>query len=49
MLDLKIIPNVNNNSDLYIFFCEKNFSFNPKKLSKTTTYPFPSLLILKMN
>ena len=34
MLDLKIIPNINNNSDLYIFFCEKNFSFNPKKLSK---------------
>jgi leucyl aminopeptidase len=33
MLDLKIIPNINNNSDLYIFFCEKNFSFNPKKLS----------------
>jgi leucyl aminopeptidase len=33
MLDLKIIPNVNNNSDLYIFFCEKNFSFNSKKLS----------------
>ncbi len=33
MLDLKIIPNINNNSDLYIFFCEKNFSFNSKKLS----------------
>ena len=33
MLDLKIIPNVNNNSDFYIFFCENNFSFNPKKLS----------------
>ena len=33
MLDLKIIPNVNNNSDFYIFFCEKNFSFNLKKLS----------------
>jgi leucyl aminopeptidase len=33
MLDLKIIPNVNNNSDFYIFFCEKNFSFNFKKLS----------------
>jgi len=33
MLDLKIIPNVNSNSDFYIFFCEKNFSFNPKKLS----------------
>ena len=33
MLDLKIIPNVNSNSDLYIFFCEKNFSFNSKKLS----------------
>ena len=33
MLDLKIIPNVNNNSDFYIFFCEKNFSFNSKKLS----------------
>ena len=33
MLDLKIIPNVNNNSDFYIFFCEKKFSFNLKKLS----------------
>ena len=33
MLDLKIIPNINNNSDLYIFFCENNFSFNSKKLS----------------
>ena len=33
MLDLKIIPNVNNNSDFYIFFCEKNFSFSSKKLS----------------
>lgn len=33
MLDLKIIPNVNSNSDFYIFFCEKNFSFNSKKLS----------------
>ncbi|PHX88787.1 MAG: leucyl aminopeptidase [Pelagibacteraceae bacterium] len=33
MLDLKIIPNVNNNSDFYIFFCEKNFLFNSKKLS----------------
>jgi leucyl aminopeptidase len=33
MLDLKIIPNVNNNSDFYIFFCEKNFAFNSKKLS----------------
>jgi leucyl aminopeptidase len=33
MLDLKIIPNVKNNSDFYIFFCEKNFSFNSKKLS----------------
>ena len=33
MLDLKIIPNVNNNSDFYIFFCEKNFSYNSKKLS----------------
>ena len=33
MLNLKIIPNVNNNSDFYIFFCEKNFSFNSKKLS----------------
>jgi leucyl aminopeptidase len=33
MLDLKIIPNINNNSDLYIFFCEKNFSFNVKKLT----------------
>jgi len=35
MLDLKIIPNANNNSDFYIFFCEKNFSFNSKKLSFT--------------
>jgi leucyl aminopeptidase len=33
MLDLKIIPNINNNCDFYIFFCEKNFSFNSKKLS----------------
>ena len=33
MLDLKIIPNINNNSDSFIFFCEKNFYFNPKKLS----------------
>jgi leucyl aminopeptidase len=33
MLDLKIIPNINNNADFYIFFCEKNFLFNPKKLS----------------
>jgi leucyl aminopeptidase len=33
MLDLKIIPNINNNTDFYIFFCEKNFSFNSKKLS----------------
>ncbi len=33
MLDLKIIPNINNNSDSFIFFCEKNFSFNSKKLS----------------
>ena len=33
MLDLKIIPNTNNSSDFYIFFCEKNFSFNPEKLS----------------
>jgi len=33
MLDLKKIPNINNNSDLFIFFCEKNFSFNSKKLS----------------
>ena len=33
MLDLKIIPNVNINTDFYIFFCEKNFSFNSKKLS----------------
>ena len=32
MLNLKIIPNINNSSDYYIFFCEKNFSFNPKKL-----------------
>ena len=33
MLNLKIIPNTNNNCDFYIFFCEKNFSFNSKKLS----------------
>jgi len=33
MLDLKIIPNTNNNSEYYIFFCEKNFSINKKKLS----------------
>jgi len=33
MLNLKITPNVNNNSDFYIFFCERNFSFNSKKLS----------------
>ena len=33
MLNLKITPNVNNNSDFYIFFCEKNFLFNSKKLS----------------
>jgi leucyl aminopeptidase len=33
MLDLKIIPNINNNADFYIFFCEKNFLFNSKKLS----------------
>ena len=33
MLNLKITPNVNNNSDFYIFFCERNFSFNLKKLS----------------
>ena len=33
MLDLKIIPNVNINSDFYIFFCDKNFLFNSKKLS----------------
>ena len=33
MLILKITPNVNNNSDFYIFFCEKNFLFNSKKLS----------------
>lgn len=33
MLDLKIIPNVNINTNFYIFFCEKNFSFNSKKLS----------------
>ncbi|CAO6127270.1 PepB Leucyl aminopeptidase [Candidatus Pelagibacterales bacterium] len=32
MLELKIIPNINNNCDFYIFFCEKNFSFNSKKL-----------------
>ena len=35
MLDLKIIPNTNNSSDFYIFFCEKNFSFNPEKLTFT--------------
>ena len=33
MLDLKIIPNVNTNSDFYIFFCEKNFLFDSKKLT----------------
>ena len=33
MLNLKIIPNVNISSDFYIFFCEKNFLFNSKKLS----------------
>ena len=33
MLDLKIIPNTNNSSDFHIFFCEKNFSFNPEKLT----------------
>jgi leucyl aminopeptidase len=33
MLNLKITPNVNNNSDFYIFFCENNFLFNSKKLS----------------
>jgi leucyl aminopeptidase len=33
MLDLKIIPNINNNLDSYIFFCEKNFSINKKKIS----------------
>ena len=33
MLDLKIIPNINNKADFYIFFCEKNFLFNSKKLS----------------
>ena len=33
MLNLKITPNVNINCDFYIFFCEKNFSFNSKKLS----------------
>ena len=35
MLDLKIIRNTNNNSDFYIFFCEKNFSFNREKLTFT--------------
>ena len=35
MLDLKIIPNTSNSSDCYIFFCEKNFSFNPEKLTFT--------------
>ena len=35
MLDLKIIPNINNSSDFYIFFCEKNFLFNPEKLTFT--------------
>ncbi len=35
MLDLKIIPNTSNSSDFHIFFCEKNFSFNPKKLTFT--------------
>ena len=33
MLNLKIIPNTSNSSDLHIFFCEKNFSFNPAKLA----------------
>jgi hypothetical protein len=33
MLDLKIIPNINNNCDFYISLCDKNFSFNSKKLS----------------
>ena len=33
MLNLKIIPNVNISSDFYIFFCEKNFLFNSKKLA----------------
>ena len=36
MLDLKIISNTNNSSDCYIFFCEKNFSFNPEKLTFTS-------------
>lgn len=35
MLDLKITPNTSNSSDFHIFFCEKNFSFNPKKLTFT--------------
>ena len=35
MLDLKIIPNTNNSLDFYIFFCEKNFLFNPEKLTFT--------------
>ena len=35
MLDLKIIPNTNNKSDFCIFFCEKNFTFNPEKLTFT--------------
>ena len=33
MLDLKIIPNINNSADSYILFCDKNFSLNKKKLS----------------
>ena len=33
MLDLKIIPNINNSADSYIFFCDKNFSLKKKKLS----------------
>ena len=50
MLDLKIIPNINNNSDLYIFFCEKNFSFNSKKLSFIDiNYKEINSLLLKNN
>jgi hypothetical protein len=48
MLDLKIIPNINKNSDLFIFFCEKNFSFNSKKLSFIDTdYKEINSLLLK--
>ena len=48
MLDLKIIPNINNNSDFFIFFCEKNFSFNPEKLTFTNiNYKEINTILLK--